>query len=57
MARRHPYQLRHAAATAIRKRFGREASRVILGHGDVGATQIYAEEDRTRGVEVVRQIG
>ncbi len=53
----HPHQLRHAAATEIRKRFGLEASRVILGHGDVRATQIYAEEDRSRGVEVMRQFG
>jgi len=41
----------------IRKRFGLEASRVILGHEDVRATQIYAEEDRDRGVEVMRRIG
>ena len=36
----HPHQLRHSAATEIRKRFGLEASRVILGHEDVRATQI-----------------
>jgi integrase len=53
----HPHQLRHSAATGIRKRFGLEASRVILGHEDVRATQIYAEEDREKGVEVMRQIG
>lgn len=53
----HPHQLRYSAATGIRKRFGIEAARVILGHGDVRATQIYAEEDRDRGVEVMRQIG
>ena len=53
----HPHQLRHSAATGIRKQFGLEASRVILGHEDVRATQIYAEEDREKGVEVMRQIG
>ncbi len=53
----HPHQLRHAAATEIRRRFGLEASRVILGHGDVRATQIYAEEDRSRGVEVILRFG
>lgn len=57
VARWHPHQLRHTAATEIRKRFGLEASRVVLGHEDVRATQIYAEEDRDRGVEVMRQIG
>jgi integrase len=53
----HPHQLRHSAATGIRKRFGLEASRVVLGHEDVRATQIYAEEDRDKGVEVMRLIG
>lgn len=57
VARWHPHQLRHAAATEIRRRFGLEASRVVLGHEDVRATQIYAEEDRGRGLEVMRQFG
>ena len=53
----HPHQLRHAAATEIRRRFGLEASRVILGHEDIRAAQIYAEEDRARGVEIMREMG
>jgi integrase len=53
----HPHQLRHSAATEIRRRFGLEASRVILGHEDVRATQIYAEEDRNRGLEIMREVG
>jgi integrase len=53
----HPHRLRHTAATEIRKRFGIEATRVILGHDDVRSTQIYAEEDRSRGVEIMRSIG
>ena len=57
VARWHPHQLRHTAATAIRKRFGLETLRVILGHEDVRATQFYAEDDRSRGVEVMRLIG
>ena len=51
----HPHQLRHTAATEIRRRFGLEAARVILGHEDVRAAQIYAEEDRGRGVEIMRR--
>ena len=31
----HPHQLRHTAATEIRKRFGLEATRIILGHEDM----------------------
>ncbi len=57
VSRWHPHQLRHAAATEIRKRFGLEGSRIVLGHEDVRATQIYAEEDRQRGVEIMRLIG
>jgi integrase len=53
----HPHQLRHAAATEIRKQFGLEASRVVLGQDDLRATQIYAEEDRAKGVEIMRLIG
>jgi integrase len=53
----HPHQLRHTAATEIRKRFGIEATRIVLGHEDVRATQLYAEEDRNRGVEIMRVIG
>jgi integrase len=53
----HPHQLRHTAATEIRKKFGLEASRIILGHEDIRATQIYAEQDRERGADIMRQIG
>ena len=53
----HPHQLRHTAATEIRKRFGIEATRIILGHEDVRTAQIYAEEDRSRGVEIMRLVG
>jgi integrase len=53
----HPHQLRHARGTEIRKLFGLEVSRVILGHEDVRAAQIYAEEDRGKGIEIMRQIG
>ena len=53
----HPHQLRHTAATEIRKRFGIEATRIILGHEDVRTAQIYAEEDRSRGIEIMRAIG
>ncbi|WP_337175406.1 site-specific integrase [Paludisphaera sp.] len=53
----HPHQIRHARGTEIRKLFGLEASRVVLGHEDVRAAQIYAEEDRDKGMEVMRRIG
>lgn len=53
----HPNQLRHSAATAIRKQFGLEAAQLILGHSGADITQIYAERDATKAIEVARRIG
>ena len=52
-----PNQLRHTAATEIRKHYGLEAAQVILGHSQLGVTQVYAERDITKGMEVARLIG
>ena len=52
-----PNRLRHTAATQIRKRFGLEASQVVLGHSNARTTEIYAERDSTLGVQVAMQIG
>ncbi len=52
-----PNQLRHNAATAIRREFGIEAASVILGHSGLEVTQIYAEQDKQRAIEVTRKIG
>ncbi len=52
-----PNQLRHTAATEIRKRHGLEAAQVILGHSQLGVTQVYAERDIAKGTEVARLIG
>jgi integrase len=40
-----PNQLRHSAATEIRRHFGLEAAQVILGHSQANVTQVYAERD------------
>jgi integrase len=52
-----PNQLRHAAATEVRRQFGLEAAQVILGHSQANVTQVYAERDMARGIEVARAIG
>lgn len=52
-----PNQLRHTAATEIRREFGLEAAQVVLGHSFADTTQIYAERDSKRGVEVMMRIG
>lgn len=53
----HPNQLRHSAATEIRRRFGLEAAQVLLGHAKADTTQIYAERDAKLAVEVAKRIG
>lgn len=50
-------QLRHSAATEIRKRFGLEAAQVTLGHAAADVTQIYAERDLEKAIQVMKLIG
>jgi len=57
LSRWHPNQLRHSAATEIRRQFGLEAAQVLLGHAKADVTQIYAERDSRLAVEVARKIG
>jgi integrase len=52
-----PLQLRHTAATRIRKRHGIEMARIILGHSTAFTTEIYAEADRARAVEIMGEMG
>jgi integrase len=53
----HPNQLRHAAATDIRARYGLEAAQVVLGHSRADVTQVYAERDLEKAREVMREVG
>ncbi len=54
----HPHQLRHTAATLIRREFGLEAARIALGHSSALVTDaVYAERDMEKVVEVMRKIG
>lgn len=52
-----PNQLRHSAATALRREFGIEASRIVLGHSDAGTTLIYAAADENAAAEIMNQVG
>ncbi|MCA9240209.1 MAG: tyrosine-type recombinase/integrase [Planctomycetales bacterium] len=52
-----PNQLRHAAATAVRRQFGLEAAQCVLGHSRAAVTEVYAERDLAKAVEVARAIG
>ncbi|QDS99285.1 tyrosine-type recombinase/integrase [Adhaeretor mobilis] len=52
-----PNRIRHTASTEIRKRFGIDAARAVDGHGSTSTTEIYAELDLQKAVEVMRQVG
>lgn len=57
VARWHPNQLRHTAATLVRKAYGLEAAQVILGHASADMTQIYAEKNADAARAVIKEIG
>ncbi len=52
-----PNQLRHTAATEVRKKYGLEAAQVTLGHATANITQVYAERDRELARRVAREVG
>jgi integrase len=53
----HPHQLRHNAATWIRREFGLDVARVILGHRTPVVTEIYAEADHAKALDVMARVG
>jgi integrase len=57
LPRWHPHQLRHAAATAMRREFGLDATRAVLGQHAPQITEHYAELDIGKAVEVARGLG
>ena len=52
-----PNQLRHTAATEIRRLYGLEADQVTLVHASADVSQIYAERDLDKAREVMREVG
>jgi integrase len=52
-----PNQLRHSAATEIRKHFGLEAVQAVLGHKNMVVSEVYAEKNLALAAEVMRKIG
>jgi integrase len=53
----HPHQLRHNAATRLRKEYGLEAAQVILGHKTLSVTQIYAEKNVAAAQRIMAEVG
>ena len=52
-----PNRLRHTAATEIRRDYGLEAAQLILGHSTANVTQVYAERDTDKAIEIARKVG
>jgi len=52
-----PNRLRHTAATFLRKEFGIDAARVILGHSSPTVTEVYAELDYEKAAQIMAQVG
>jgi len=52
-----PYQLRHAAATAIRAEHGVEATQDVLGHETPDMTVIYAQRRDERVKQIMMEMG
>jgi len=53
----HPHRLRHNAATFLRKEFGLDVARVILGHSSPAVTESYAEVDRAKAIAAMARVG
>lgn len=52
-----PNRLRHLAATRLRREFGLDTARVILGHTSPAVTLIYAEADQLKASEAMLKLG
>lgn len=52
-----PNQLRHNAATQLRKRFDIDTVRTILGHSSGFTTEVYAELDMEKARSVIGKVG
>jgi integrase len=53
----HPHQLRHNAATAIRREFGLDVARAVLGLSTSAVTAVYAEADMEKAAEAMERLG
>src|SRR5262249_48900042 len=53
----HPHRLRHSRGTEIRKQYGVEAAQAVLGHAELGVTQVYAEMDLETARNIMAEVG
>jgi integrase len=53
----HPHQIRHSAGRRLRREFGLDVCRAVLGHSSPVVTEVYAELDRTKAAEAMEKVG
>jgi integrase len=53
----HPHRLRHSAATMLRREFGLDVARTVLGHNSPAATAIYAAADHEKAAAAIARVG
>jgi integrase len=53
----HPNQLRHNAATRLRREFSLDVARAVLGHSSPVVTEVYAELDGAKAAEAMERVG
>ena len=53
----HPHQLRHNCATKVRRLYGLDGAIAVLGHKIGIVTEIYAERDFQKAIDIMREIG
>ncbi len=52
-----PHQLRHSLGTEIRREYGLEEAQLLLGHSRCDVTQLYAEKNLKRAIEIAMERG
>jgi integrase len=52
-----PNRLRHNAATRLRREFGLDVARAVLGHSSPVVTEVYAELDGAKAAAAMEQVG
>jgi integrase len=53
----HANQLRHNAGTRLRREFGLDTARAVLGHSTPVVTEVYAELDGAKAAEAMERVG
>jgi integrase len=52
-----PHRLRHNAAPLLRREFGLDVARAVLGHSSPAVTELYAEIDQAKAADAMARIG